>query len=79
MAPVLELNEVNSHPHNKERDLLVEMDGVTQPAPAPRLSRTPGSVKGLAKSRGSETKEVLEALGYARKKIKALFEKEIVE
>jgi alpha-methylacyl-CoA racemase len=79
VAPVLELNEVNSHPHNRERDLLMEMDGVTQPTPAPRLSRTPGSVKGLAKSRGSETKEVLEGLGYTRKEIENLFEKNIVE
>jgi alpha-methylacyl-CoA racemase len=40
-APVLEMDEVMDDPHNKERDIFIEIDGVVQPAPAPRFSRTP--------------------------------------
>ena len=41
VAPVLPLDQVASHPHIQERRTLVEVDGVIQPAPAPRFSRTP--------------------------------------
>ena len=40
-APVLEMDEVADDPHNKVRDTFIEIDGVVQPAPAPRFSRTP--------------------------------------
>ena len=33
-------DEAPEHPHNKERRTYVEIDGITQPAPAPRFSRT---------------------------------------
>jgi alpha-methylacyl-CoA racemase len=39
-APVLTLDEAPAHPHLRERGIYVEIDGVTQPAPAPRFSRT---------------------------------------
>ena len=39
-APVLDLTEAPSHPHNVARGSFVEVDGVVQPAPAPRFSRT---------------------------------------
>ncbi|MDO9277274.1 MAG: CaiB/BaiF CoA-transferase family protein [Polaromonas sp.] len=39
-APVLTLDEAPQHPHLQERGTYVEVDGVTQPAPAPRFSRT---------------------------------------
>jgi alpha-methylacyl-CoA racemase len=45
VAPVLALDEVRNHPHNRERGLLMDLGEVLQPAPAPRLSRTPGSVE----------------------------------
>jgi alpha-methylacyl-CoA racemase len=41
VAPVLGLGEAPSHPHNRARGTFVEVGGVTQPAPAPRFSRTP--------------------------------------
>jgi len=44
-APVLSLTEAPSHPHNRSRDIFVEVEGVTQPAPAPRFSRTPGKIR----------------------------------
>lgn len=43
VAPVLELDEVEQHPHNAARQSFVEVGGVVQPGPAPRLSRTPGA------------------------------------
>jgi alpha-methylacyl-CoA racemase len=39
-APVLDMAEAPAHPHNQARGAFVEVDGVTQPAPAPRFSRT---------------------------------------
>ena len=41
-APVLDMDEAPHHPHNAARRTFVDVDGVTQPAPAPRFSRTPG-------------------------------------
>lgn len=40
-APVLDMAEAPRHPHNRARGTFVEVDGVVQPAPAPRFSRTP--------------------------------------
>ena len=45
-APVLELGEAPSHPANAARGVFVEVEGVVQPAPAPRFSATPGAVQG---------------------------------
>jgi alpha-methylacyl-CoA racemase len=45
-APVLDMAEAPAHPHNQARGTFVDVDGVTQPAPAPRFSRTaPGKVE----------------------------------
>jgi len=40
-APVLSFGEAPAHPHLRARGSFVEIEGVTQPAPAPRFSRTP--------------------------------------
>jgi len=43
-APVLNLTEVASHPHNAARECIIDIAGIAQPAPAPRFSRTqPGT------------------------------------
>jgi alpha-methylacyl-CoA racemase len=39
-APVLDLEEAPNHPHNQARQTFVERDGIRQPTPAPRFSRT---------------------------------------
>jgi len=44
-TPVLSLEEAPAHPHNVARGTFVEVDGVVQPAPAPRFSRTPGAIR----------------------------------
>ena len=79
VAPVLDLNEVDHHPHNRQRELLITVDGVLQPGPAPRLSRTPGAVQGRGTPRGSESVEILEELGYADPDIEALLRDQVVE
>lgn len=44
-APVLSLDDAHSHPHNASRQTFLEMSGIAQPAPAPRFSRTPSTLK----------------------------------
>jgi alpha-methylacyl-CoA racemase len=45
-TPVLSMREAPAHPHNVARGAFVEVGGVTQPAPSPRFSRTPGAIQG---------------------------------
>lgn len=79
MTPVLDLDEVNQHPHNRERGLLMDLEGLLQPALAPRLSRTPGKAKKPGKPRGSETREILKEIGYSTKEIGAFYGNKVVE
>src|SRR5690606_18836113 len=58
-APVLSLKEAPQHPHNRARETFIELDGITQPAPAPRFSRTPGAVQGPPPALGAHTLEAL--------------------
>src|SRR5882762_10178915 len=44
-APVLSMAEAPEHPHNRARGTFVDVDGVVQPGPAPRFSRTPGAIQ----------------------------------
>jgi alpha-methylacyl-CoA racemase len=48
VSPVLSLGEAEHHPHNLLRSAFVDVGGVRQPAPAPRLSRTPGQARTVA-------------------------------
>ena len=63
-APVLSMEEAYEHPHNKTRGTFVTVDGITQPAPAPRFSRTPGAIAGPPVRAGSHTDEVLSDAGF---------------
>jgi alpha-methylacyl-CoA racemase len=62
-APVLGLDEAPSHPHNAARKTFVEVEGVTQPAPAPRFSATPGHIQGPPPAIGAHNDEVLAEWG----------------
>ncbi len=44
-APVLSLTEAPHHPHNEARKTFVTVDGIAQPAPAPRFSRTKSAIR----------------------------------
>jgi len=58
-APVLSMVEAPEHPHNVHRNTFLELDGVVQPAPAPRFSGTPVSVQRPPSHAGQHTDEVL--------------------
>jgi alpha-methylacyl-CoA racemase len=58
-APVLSMGEAPKHPHNVERGTFVELNGIVQPAPAPRFSRTPGAVARPPSHAGQHTDEIL--------------------
>jgi len=70
VSPVLDLDEAAHHPHTEARQSLVVRDGVLQPRPVPRLSRTPGELARRAPRRGEHTAEVLEALGLSKDEIR---------
>ncbi|MEZ5218752.1 MAG: CaiB/BaiF CoA-transferase family protein [Ilumatobacteraceae bacterium] len=72
-APVLRMSDAAKHPHNVERATFVEQFGMTQPAPAPRFSRTPGEIQGPPKVPGADTREVLAGLGLSSERIDELF------
>jgi alpha-methylacyl-CoA racemase len=63
VAPVLDWDEAPRHPHLASRAVFVEHAGATQPAPAPRFSRTPGSINRPPPQPGEHTDEVLGELG----------------
>lgn len=71
-APVLNLAEAPDHPHNKARGTFVEYEGITQPAPAPRFSRTQGEIQRSAAIAGEHTEEVLREWGYNPEEIQEL-------
>jgi alpha-methylacyl-CoA racemase len=62
-APVLTMSEAAEHPHNRARDGFVTVDGHTQPAPAPRFSRTVPPVPEPPVPAGTHTEQVLAELG----------------
>ena len=64
-APVLSMAEAPGHPHNKHRGTFVDVDGVTQPAPAPRFSRTPPEISRAPASPGQHTEEALVEWGFS--------------
>jgi alpha-methylacyl-CoA racemase len=65
-APVLSLAEAPQHAHNRARGAFVDIDGVTQPAPAPRYSRTPGAVPRSAPQRGEGGAQALADWGFSK-------------
>jgi alpha-methylacyl-CoA racemase len=64
-APVLTFSEARAHPHNVARMGFVTVGGVTQPAPAPRFSRTPGGVRRAAPERGALGRDALADWGFS--------------
>lgn len=73
-APVLSFMDAPSHPANVARNTYIKVDGVTQPAPAPRFSRTPSQVAHGAHNLGEDTEATLAAMGFAENEIKQLRE-----
>jgi alpha-methylacyl-CoA racemase len=63
VAPVLEVREATAHPHNVVRETFVDVDGIVQPAPAPRFSRTPAGIDVGPPLPGEHTAETLAGWG----------------
>ncbi len=74
VAPVLTMSEAVQHPHVAARSTIVEVDGVLQPAPAPRFSRTrSGAPTGPARP-GEHTRPALADWGFGASEIERLHE-----
>jgi alpha-methylacyl-CoA racemase len=71
-APVLTMPEAAEHPHMKARHTIVEEYGLAQPAPAPRFSRTPGSIARPPAWPGQHTDAVLADWGFSADRIAKL-------
>jgi alpha-methylacyl-CoA racemase len=71
-APVLTMAEAAEHPHNKARSTFVEFAGKTQPAPAPRFSRTAPTLEQPPAHAGEHTREVLTDWGIPADRVEAL-------
>jgi alpha-methylacyl-CoA racemase len=62
-TPILNMSEVTAHPHNVSRETFVSIDGITQPAPAPRFSRTVSKISSPAGPARGDLQQVLENWG----------------
>jgi alpha-methylacyl-CoA racemase len=71
-SPVLSLAEAPDHPHNRARETFVEIEGVTQPAPAPRFSRTPGQIQSAPPVHGEHTESALLDWGFSPEDLERL-------
>ncbi|WP_321876978.1 CaiB/BaiF CoA transferase family protein [Paraburkholderia bannensis] len=78
-SPVLSMTEAPAHPHLRARGTFVERDGIVQPAPAPRFSRTPGAVQRPPARPGEHTTEALLDWGFSAGELDALRESRVIE
>jgi alpha-methylacyl-CoA racemase len=71
-APVLNMAEAPKHPHNVHRGTFVEVEGVPQPAPAPRFSRTPSAIQRPPARPGEHTEEAMRDWGFSAAELEQL-------
>ena len=71
-APVLTLQEAPQHPHHRARNTYVEIDGIMQPAPAPRFSRTKAKTPSAGVEPGIDLAAALEGWGFSATEIEVL-------
>ncbi len=72
VTPVLNYEEAPEHPHNIARGSYVTVDGVTQPSPAPRFSRSECELSQASQSRRADSLDVLENWGLSVEEISSL-------
>lgn len=78
-APVLSMEEAPYHPHNAARGTFLEMDGILQPGPAPRFSRTPGKIRRPPTQPSPETtRQALLEWGLGEKEVASLQQSGVV-
>jgi alpha-methylacyl-CoA racemase len=68
-APVLTMDEAPAHAHMQDRGVFCEIDGVLQPGPAPRFSRTRPEVRSAPAVVGEHTDEILAEFGFSDEEI----------
>lgn len=71
-APVLDLKEAPDHHHNKARNTYIDVEGMIQPAPAPRFSKTPSEVQFGSKAPGEDSVDILKDWGFSDSEIDTL-------
>ena len=71
-APVLELDEVHEHPPNIARNSFLEIDGIVQPAPAPRFSRSEPATPTGSRLPGQDSRVVLQDAGFRDTEIESM-------
>jgi alpha-methylacyl-CoA racemase len=71
-APVLGIDEAPRHPHNQARGVFEEKEGLVQPAPAPRFSRTPGAIRSAPAAPGSGCDQALSEYGFSEREVQQL-------
>lgn len=71
VAPILEPEEAPGHPHHLARGAFTDVDGLTQPAPAPKFSRTPAEVDAPPPAPGEHTVEALRSWGVGEQRLAA--------
>jgi alpha-methylacyl-CoA racemase len=71
-APVLDMLEAAAHPHNAQRGTFIEVDGMLQPAPAPRFSRTPPATPQAGVEPGVDLPAALSGWGLEAREIESL-------
>ena len=72
VAPVLRMSEAVQHPHNVARGSFVEIDGVAQPGPAPKFSKTPSQQPERCAFSGEHTNDVMTEFGFSGDEIAEL-------
>lgn len=77
-APVLDLNEAPLHPHSRARNAFVEVEGVVQPAPSPRFSRTPAGDPVAPDLPGRSSGDVLRDWNVDPERIRALARAKVI-
>lgn len=77
-APVLDLTEAPKHVHNVARGNFIEIGGVTQPAPAPRFSRTVGEVNRPPAHAGQHSREILRDWQFTPEQIARLAQMNVI-
>jgi len=78
VTPVLTLDEAAAHPHVAARGTLVDVGGVTHPAPAPRFSRSTPRPPAAPRPARADTDAVLAELGLSAGEIAGLRERRVV-
>lgn len=71
-APVLSFDEAPGHAHALAREAFVTIEGVVQPAPAPRFDRTPAGAPRRAPHLGEHSRVVLREAGLSEHEVDTL-------